>query len=213
MTPQSNAIKPPRRADSPARAEEFSAPTPQRNKQNAGLLGMVFFVVSESTFFLGLFLAYFYMRNTADIWPPPGASADRPTLTLAIVNTLVAIISLGVMWYANRAIAHDNRRGLQIGVAIAAMLGVLFIAIQSIEFAQLGFTAQTSSYGSAFIALLVFHVARVFIGVALMLIVLVRTLIGQFTAKRRLLVQAATLYWAFIVGVWLVVFYVLYVVV
>jgi cytochrome c oxidase subunit III len=174
---------------------------------------MAFFVIAESTFFLGLFLAYFYMRNTAEAWPPPGAGAGRPTIALAIINTIVSLISLGVMAYANHAIAHDNRRGLQVGVSIAAMLGVVFMAIQSIEFAQLGFTAQTSGYGSAFIALLVFHVARVFIGVSLMLIVLVRALIGQFSAKRRLLVQAATLYWAFIVGVWLVVFYVLYIVV
>lgn len=209
MPPQSNTIKYVN-PNIPARAEEFAAPTPQRN---AGLLGMAFFVVAESTFFLGLFLAYFYMRNTAEAWPPPGAGAGRPTIALAIINTIVSLISLGVMAYANRAIAHNNRRGLQVGVSIAAMLGVVFMAIQSIEFAQLGFTAQTSGYGSAFIALLVFHVARVFIGVSLMLIVLLRALIGQFSAKRRLLVQAATLYWAFIVGVWLVVFYVLYVVV
>jgi heme/copper-type cytochrome/quinol oxidase subunit 3 len=209
MPPPSNTINP-RRADAnrPGRAEEFAAPTPQRS---AGLLGMAFFVVAESIFFLGLFLAYFYMRNTSEAWPPPGAG--RPTLALAIVNTAVSLISLGVMWYANRAIARDDRRGLQIGVGIAATLGVLFMAVQSIEFAQLGFTAQTSGYGSAFIALLVFHVIRVFIGVALMLLVLVRALIGQFSAKRRLLVQAATMYWAFIVGVWLVVFYVLYIVV
>lgn len=207
MPPQSNTIKP-RRADSPGRAAEFAAPTPQRS---AGLLGMVFFIVTESTFFLGMFLAYFYMRNTAEAWPPPGAG--RPTLALAIVNTVVSLVSLGVMWYANRAIARDNRRGLQVGVGIAAALGLLFMAVQSVEFAQLGFSAQTSGYGSAFIALLVFHVIRVFIGVALMLLVLVRALIGQFSAKRRLLVQAATMYWAFIVGVWLVVFYVLYIVV
>ena len=209
MPPPSKAINP-RRVDSPARAEEYATPTPQRN---AGLLGMVFFVIAESTFFLGLFLAYFYMRNTADAWPPPGVVAGRTTIALAVINTAIALISLGVMAYANRAIAHDNRRGLQVGVSIAAMLGVIFMAIQSVEFAQLGFTAQTSGYGSAFIALLVFHVARVFVGVSLLLIVLVRTLIGQFSAKRRLLVQAATLYWAFIVGVWLVVFYVLYIVV
>ena len=209
MPPPSNTIKP-INANTPAHAEEFAAPTRQRD---AGLLGMIFFVVSESAFFLALFLAYFYMRNSADAWPPPGAGAGQPTIALAIINTVVSLISLGVMLYANRAIAHGNRRGLQVGISIAAMLGVIFMAVQSVEFAQLGFTAQTSGYGSAFIALLVFHVARVFVGVALMLVVLVRTLIGQFSAQRRLLVQAATLYWGFIVGVWLVVFGVLYIVV
>ena len=209
MPPPSNTIKP-INANTPARAEEFAAPTRQRD---ASLLGMIFFVVSESAFFLALFLAYFYMRNSADAWPPSGAGAGQSGLALALINTVVSLISLAVMLYANRAIAHDDRRGLQVGITIAAVLGVLFMAVQSVEFAQLGFTAQTSGYGSAFIALLVFHVARVFVGVALMLVVLVRTLIGQFSAQRRLLVQAATLYWGFIVGVWLVVFGVLYIVV
>jgi heme/copper-type cytochrome/quinol oxidase subunit 3 len=33
---------------------------------------------------------------------------------------------------------------------------------------------------------------------------------GQFSSERRLMVQATVMYWIFITGVWLVVFYVLY---
>jgi cytochrome c oxidase subunit III len=53
-------------------------------------------------------------------------------------------------------------------------------------------------------------VVRVFVGVAMMGIVLVRATLQQFSARRRLLVDATAMYWYFIVAVWLVVFVVLY---
>ena len=53
---------------------------------------------------------------------------------------------------------------------------------------------------------------RVFVGVVLMTVVLIRALLGQINPRHRLLVQATALYWYFITGVWLVVFTVLYLV-
>ena len=114
------------------------------------------------------------------------------------------------MWWANRAIARDDKRGLLIGIAASAVLGLTFMAIQSFEFVELARLAQGSSYGSLFIFLLFFHVARVFVGVGLMVLVLIRATLHQFSARRRLLVEAATMYWYFIVVVWLAVFAVLY---
>ena len=193
-------------AQTPAPAEQFAAPTAQRNP---GVLGVGFFIIAESIFFIGLFLAYFYMRAAADVWPP--FTLDTPSLVLAIINTVIALISAVMIGYAVRAIKRDNRRGLLIGVVGAAVLGIVFMGIQSAEFVKIGFNAQTSAYGSMFVGLLVLHVIRVFAGVALILIVLVRTLLGQFSARRHLLVQAAAMYWYFIIGIWLLVFYVLYI--
>jgi cytochrome c oxidase subunit 3 len=178
-----------------------------QRKRN-GLLGITLFIASESMFFMGLFLAYFYLRATTQTWPPEGVTV--PGIGLAVVNTFVALISTAAVVYAGRAIARDNRKGLIAGMTGAAALGVVFMAIQSTEFADLSTLAQGSAYGSTFTFLLIFHVLRVFAGVALMGAVLVRALMGQFSSERRLMVQATVMYWIFITGVWLVVFYVLY---
>jgi cytochrome c oxidase subunit 3 len=172
------------------------------------LLGIGFFIASESMFFLGLFLAYFYLRTTTLTWPPEGVTV--PGVGLALVNTGVALLSTVAVIYAGRAIARDNRKGLIAGMAVAAALGVVFMAVQSTEFADLSVLAQGSAYGSTFTFLLLFHVLRVFAGVVLMGVVLVRALMGQFSRERRLMVQATEMYWIFITGVWLVVLYVLY---
>ena len=188
-------------------AEQAAERQAEQQKKN-GLLGVAFFIVSESMFFLGLFLAYFYLRNTTQVWPPEGVVI--PGVGLAMVNTVVALLSTAAVIYAGRAIARNNRTGLIVGMTLAAALGVVFMAIQTTEFADLSVLAQGSAYGSTFTFLLIFHVLRVFAGVVLMGVVLVRALMRQFTPERRLMVQATVMYWIFITGVWLVVFYVLY---
>jgi heme/copper-type cytochrome/quinol oxidase subunit 3 len=180
-------------------------------KPNIGLIGAAVFIVSESAFFMGVFLAYFYLR--ADI----RLVSNRPTTSLALplFNTLVLAVSVLAIAWAERGIAKGEQRRLVTGVAIAAALGLVFMAVQSIEFinlVQLGFTPNSSAFGSTFFALLMFHVARVFVGVSFMVIVLIRALMGQFSARRRVAVQACALYWYFIACVWLAVFVVLYIV-
>ena len=197
----------------------FTSPQPsvvrqssaQPRKRNTGLLGAAVFIVAESAFFLAVFLAYFYLRAEIQL---PYVQPDG-SLLLPVLNTLVLAGSVAAIAWAERGIARDQERRLLIGVTIAAALGLVFMAVQSIEFAslaQVGFTPNSSPIGSTFFALLVFHVLRVFAGVSFMVIVLIRALMGQFSARRRVVVQACALYWYFIACVWAVVFLVLYIV-
>jgi len=184
--------------------------TPASPRKNIGLLGVGIFVISESMFFLGLFLAFFYLRATARSWPPVGV--HPPSILPALFNTCVVLCSMVCVWLGNRAMASGDRRGMLRGFVAASALGVVFMAVQIAEFADLALMAQGSSYGSSFTFLLLFHVLRVFVGVTLMVVVVVRGLMGQFSAQRRLMVQGTAFYWFFITSVWLVVFTVLYLV-
>jgi heme/copper-type cytochrome/quinol oxidase subunit 3 len=183
---------------------------PSAPRRNTGLIGAVFFIVSESMFFLGLFLAYFYLRGGSQAWPPPDVPPLSPSLPL--LNSALMAVSVACMAWADRGLAAGNRRRLQAGLTAAACLGLVFMVIQSLEFAGVGFGPGSNAYGSSFFFLMGFHVARVFGGVVFMVIVLARALIGQFSPARRAAVQACALYWYFIAAVWAVVFAVLYVV-
>jgi cytochrome c oxidase subunit III len=193
----------------PRATRSVSAEFVAKQRQRSGRIGVWVFIVSETMFFAALFFAWYYMRVTAgQVWPPLGA--EKPPMLPAVINTVITVLSGVTMWYANRAIARDNRRGLVVGAAVSAVLGMLFMAVQTIEFSDLARLAQQDAYGSMFIVVLFFHVARVLIGVGMIGLVLVRALMGQFSAKRRLAVEGATYYWYFIVAVWLIVFVVLY---
>ncbi|MCL5994970.1 MAG: heme-copper oxidase subunit III [Chloroflexi bacterium] len=184
-------------------------PAPGVTRPNVGLLGAAVFIVAESVFFMGLFLAYFYLRaESGTPWVRPDVSLIPP-----LANTAVLAASVVAITWAERGIARGDQGRLTVGVVIAAALGLVFMAVQSFEFAslaQLGFTPQIGAFGSTFFALLVFHVLRVFAGVIFMVIVLIRALLGQLSQRRRTVVQACALYWYFIATVWLVVFLVLY---
>jgi cytochrome c oxidase subunit 3 len=178
-------------------------------RQRIGRFGVQLFIASETMFFAALFFAWYYLGVTADAaWPPAGV--QRPSFAPAAVNTVLTLMSAVTMWIAARSIRRDNQRGLVFWMSASAALALLFMAVQTIEFRELALIAQDTSYGSLFLFLLFFHAARVFVGVALMVIVLIRSILGQFSAQRHLLVDAAEMYWNFIVIVWLAVFTVLY---
>ena len=182
------------------------------SKPNTGLIGAAVFIVSESMFFIGLFLAYFFLRGDTTIQIPSDQPV-HPSLALPLINTLILAVSVGAMAYAERGIAANKQRNLVIGVTVAAVLGLVFMLVQTVEFSRfvsVGFSPSSSAFGSTFFALLIFHVLRVFAGVLFMVIVLVRAFMGQFTQQRRAAVQACMLYWCFIAAVWVVVFLVLY---
>ncbi len=180
-----------------------------QQRAHIGRVGVRVFIASETMFFAALFFAWYYLSVTSGAtWPPEGIA--RPPLAPAIVNTVLTLASAVTIWLAARAIARDDKRGLLVNIVLSAIMGVVFMAVQTIEFAQLAALVQASSYGSLFVFILFFHVVRVFVGVAMMGIVLVRATLHQFSAQRRLLVDATAMYWYFIVSVWLVVFAVLY---
>ncbi|MCX6019557.1 MAG: cytochrome c oxidase subunit 3 [Chloroflexi bacterium] len=179
-------------------------------RRRTGRIGVRLFIVSETMFFAALFFAWYYLGVTSNsAWPPDGVA--RPLLAPAVLNTALTLISAVTMWLASRSIGRDDQRGLVFWMAASVVCAVVFMAVQTQEFRELAYIAQGSSYGSLFLFLLFFHAVRVFVGVVLMLIVLVRASMHQLNARRRLLVDATVMYWYFIVAVWLAVFTVLYV--
>lgn len=180
-------------------------------RQRIGRIGVQFFIASETMFFAALFFAWYYLGVTSNsAWPPDGV--QPPSMAPAVVNTVLTLLSAVTMRMAVLRLRRDDSRGLVFWMAASAALATLFMAVQTLEFRELAMIAQSSSYGSLFLFLLFFHAARVFVGVALMVIVLIRAILGQFSARRRLLVDATEMYWFFIVTVWLAVFTVLYLV-
>ncbi len=119
-------------------------PVAQPQRKDFGLLGVGFFVISESMFFMGLFLAWYYLRATNDAWPPP--DVQIPSIVPAIFNTLISLASTVAVIFGNRAIARDDQRGLLTGFGIASALGVVFMAVQIAEFADLALLARGSAY-------------------------------------------------------------------
>jgi len=191
-----------------------------------GWHGTILFLCTEVMLFGGLFAAYFAARSKAEVWPPAG-TPDLPVIATGI-NTLVLLLSGVTMHYAHAALRKGNKRNFHIGLVATVFLGGIFMfglgplanvlpAIFHIgqlpEYRELishGMTLSSAPFGSSFYMLTGTHGLHVLAGLVFIVIVLVRSLIGDFTPERHIAVEAAAIYWHFVDVVWVVLYAIIY---
>ena len=177
-----------------------------------GMAGMAFFIASEIMLFGGLFAAYFYVRNQASSWPPEDIEHTLgkglgALLTAILISSSVAA-HIGIL-----GVKKGNRSQFRLGIALAIVLGTIFIGGQIYEWFELmheGLTAESGVYGSSFYVITGFHGAHVIAGLAMLAVVMLRAIWNDFTPARHLFADAAVLYWHFVDVIWVFVFSILY---
>ena len=171
------------------------------------VLGMLMFLAFEAMLFAGLLGAFLVFRLASTSWPPPG----EPYLPIGVtwINTGILVVSAYTMRRAHRAIRDGNQAGLINGLGITALLGVIFLAVQGSEWARLvhyGLTLRSGTYGATFYTLIGCHGIHVLAAVSWLAAVLLLAASGRFSPKRHVGLQLCTMYWMFVVGLWLVLF-------
>jgi len=112
-----------------------------------------------------------------------------------------------------RAARRDDQRALRRLLAITALLGVTFLAVQGSEWARLiehGLTLSAGMYGATFYTLIGTHAAHVVGAVVWLGIVSWWALRGHFTGGRDGAVEACAIYWIFVCALWLALFALVY---
>jgi cytochrome c oxidase subunit III len=183
-------------------------PPISRTKFSNASLGMGALLLVELLFFVSLFFGYIYLRAGERIWLPPGMSLpDRGIATINIALLLAGCLAHG---YSAWAVKRGDRSGLWWGVVLTFLFGFAFMMGQVVEFNRLTFSASDGAFGSNFYMLRTAHSLHVLGGMVLMLFVLIRVHLGQFTERRNLLVQASAIYWYFVAIMWLPLYFMLY---
>ncbi len=182
--------------------------------RDLGWWAMVMFLCTEVMLFGGLFAVYFVQRsNFPAIW-----ERDHEHLTHALglvgLNTAILLSSSVTLHFGHHAIRKGNRRGLVTWLLATILLGAVFLGIQVKEYITFiftdGLTLGSSAFGSIFFQITGTHGFHVFLGLVFLTILLVRALMGQFTAERHTAVEAFSIYWHFVDVVWVFVFTVIY---
>ncbi len=165
---------------------------------------MVIVILNEAVIFASLLASYFYLRVNSVLWPPQGV--ERPELTLSSINTVILILSSVFMQWAVTGIARGRTGRLRAGLAIAFILGAVFLGIQIYEYTQLKFMPQGHAYGSLFWGITGLHAIHVLVGLLMNAYLQVRAAYGHFSSDRRQAVENVALYWHFVDVVWLFIF-------
>ncbi|WP_300343002.1 cytochrome c oxidase subunit 3 [Nesterenkonia sp.] len=193
------------------------------NRPNMVSVGTMVWLTSELMFFAGLFAMFFTLRSTqAEMWAEYSARLD---LVLAgIITVILVASSVTAQFGVFAAERHQPRRtggllqvknwGMVEWYILSYLMGAIFIAGQSFEFAELvshGVSIQTNAFGSAFYITTGFHGLHVIGGLFAFLYVIVRAYFSvKFTAKEAHAAVVISYYWHFVDVVWIALFAVVY---
>ena len=174
-------------------------------------LGMLIFLGAETMFFAGLVGAFLVYRIANETWPP----MSMPHLPAEVtgINTLILLYSAATMWRANRAIRVGQQQKLTRMLLRTAVLGVVFLTVQGYEWAKLigyGLTLSSGVYGATFYTLIGCHGLHVLGAVMWLFIVWLRATHQRYTATRRTGVVLCGMYWSYVVGLWPVLYWLVY---
>jgi cytochrome c oxidase subunit 3 len=170
-------------------------------------MGMLIFVIVEVMVFAALISAFSIIRASAIIWPPLGQ--PRLPLEETAINTAALLASGVLLVVARRRFAHNPLRARP-PLLFAMLLGAFFVVFQGAEWLALigeGLTLSSSSLGSFFYLIVGLHALHA--AAALGLLAYTWRLLGRgWLASSQL--AAAEVFWYFVVGLWPVLYLVVY---
>jgi heme/copper-type cytochrome/quinol oxidase subunit 3 len=177
---------------------------------NSTKLGVWTLLGSEAVFFSSLIVTYIVMRGRSTVGPFPQNALNVP---LTAFNTFVLICSSMTMVTSLAHVERGDLKGLRRWLIATALLGLLFLSGQAIEFSLLigqGLSLSKNLFGATFFTLTGFHGAHVFAGVIWITFVLARAFRGGISQANHNAVELVGLYWHFVDLVWIIIFTVVY---
>jgi heme/copper-type cytochrome/quinol oxidase subunit 3 len=174
---------------------------------STGWWGMIFFILTEATLFAFLFVSYYYLGSRHSRWPPDGA----PELKLAVINTIILVVSSVPMWLAERVVRRGRLALCSYLLGAVLLMGIAFLIIEATEWSHQSFTPATNAYGSLFFTITGFHFAHVTLGLLMIVELLYRALANRLEVKRPIAVKNVAAYWHFVGVVWVFLFLTIYI--
>ncbi len=192
-------------------------------QRSAATLGIWIFLATEVLFFGGMFASYLVYRV---LYGGAFAEASRAmNLTLGSVNTAVLLCSSLTMALAVHATQHDRRTRSIVFMSITMVLGLTFLGIKGVEYAQkfnehlvpgvdFRFAGSQPDHVQLFFILYFlltgFHALHLTIGVGVLAIIAVKASRHRFSSAYFTPVEVAGLYWHFVDIVWIFLYPLLY---
>ena len=166
-----------------------------RRYATAIILGMVSIVM----FFMGMVAAFLFLRTTNQHWIP----LRLPSIVW--LNTIILLISSGVIELARRGLDHDDVPRFQKLWVGATALGFLFLTGQLVAWREMvtaGFYVATNQASSFFYIFTGLHGLHLLGGIAV-LVYVARRNFARASVSRAAAADVASYYWHFMDGLWI----------
>jgi cytochrome o ubiquinol oxidase subunit 3 len=173
--------------------------------------GFWIFLITDCILFGSLFATYAVLHGNTNGGPTPHELFEMPGV---IAETFILLTSSFTSGLAVLSMHQGKKNGLIGWLAVTALLGASFIALEVTEFITMvvheGATIGTSAFLSSFYTLVGTHGMHVSFGLIWMLGLLVQLRKRGITPVTKRKVEVISLYWHFLDVVWIFVFTVVY---
>ncbi len=186
-------------------------PTTPWTLPRRGPVGVLFFILAESSIFAVFVAAYLFYIGRSLTGPTP-----REVLQFPVVMTVCLLSSSLTIHLATRALRNGALgRFLRYWLA-TVLLGAGFLSGTAREWHELiaehHLTISTNLFGSTYYALVGLHASHVIAGMVMLLIVAAFGLAGRIRPVHVERADVISIYWHFVDVVWIVVVTVVYVI-
>jgi cytochrome c oxidase subunit 3 len=174
-------------------------------------VGALVFLLAGVMLFAGLMGAYLVLRYGGSAWPAPGTPALP--VRLAGFNTLVILASSLALQHGVRGMRLLDAYRLRRGLFAAAALGVLFLALQAVQWRRLlaaGLPFAGPVQGSIFYVITGLHAVHALSGIVWLLAIAIRQRRPWVTGRTERGIEVCAYYWHFVGAVWAVLYLLLY---
>jgi len=194
-------------------------------QHESAALGMWIFLATEVMFFGGMFLGYAVYRG---VYHPAYAQASRHLdVLLGGINTAVLLCSSLTMALAVHAAQLGGRRTVVLFLLATMLLGSVFLGIKGLEYyhkyeerlipgSHFEFSGPNTNHAQIFFSFYFvmtgMHALHMIVGIGIMLVMIMLTWRGNFSAEYYFPIEMSGLYWHFVDIVWVFLFPLLYLV-
>lgn len=174
-----------------------------RRVQPSGWYGVWAVVVTEGSLFAYLLFSYYYcLLQASGKWPPNGP----PSLALPIIATIILVASSAILLWAQHSIRQSETKRLTLGLALAFILGAIFVVTQSYDWLHKSVLISADNYHSFYVLVTGLDIAHAIVGLIILAALAGWSLAGRFDGERNAAISIGVIYWNFTVVVWLLVF-------
>lgn len=171
-------------------------------RRTPSFVGMTLLVVIEANLFAYLVASWLYLMSGAPAWPPPGIAPPPWAPSLMGLGLLLA--SSAVVAWGGAGLRAGRPGRLVLGLAGGVLLGLVFLVLVVSEVSLGGQSPQVHAYNALVVTFVGWQAFHVLAALVMAGVVLLRAILGHFTAERHAAVQNLALYWHFVVATWAV---------
>jgi heme/copper-type cytochrome/quinol oxidase subunit 3 len=162
----------------------------------------------EGAMLLIFIVTYFFLRTRVPVWPP---GLKPPDLLWGTVNTVILLASFFPNHLAKKASEKLDLRGVRLWMIVTLLFALAFAVIRFVEFRHLNCSWDQNAYGSIVWVNMGFHTMHLFTDIVDSIVLVVLMFAGPIEGKRFVDVSENSIYWNFVIVIWVLLYAVIYI--